>query len=65
MERKERTGKPKHNKSTFEAAAAVCDTSTRYIAYLVGRVYVRTYVVGLLPCYPVCRLLTAFFNRYM
>ena len=51
--RKGRTGKPKHNKNIFGAAAAVCGRGS-----IVGRG--STYnVVGLVPCYPVCHLLPA------
>ena len=47
QERQERTGKPKHNKSTFEAAAAVCGTSS------IGRFYLlRSRSGTLLPCLP-------------
>ena len=47
QERQERTGKPKHNKSTFEAAAAVCGTSS------IGRFYLLRSRSGTLPpCLP-------------
>ena len=51
--RKGRTGKPKHNKNIFGAAAAVCGRGS-----IVGRGSTY-YVVGLVPCYPVCHLLPA------
>ena len=47
--RKGRTRKPKHDKNIFGAATAVCGRGS-----IVSRGF--TYVVGLVPCYPVvCR----------
>ena len=46
QERKEKTGKPKHSQSTFEAAATVCGRSS------IGRFYRRNRSGTLLPCLP-------------
>ena len=53
QERNGRAGKPTHNKNIFGAAAAVCGRGS-----IVGRGS-NYYVVGLVPCYPVCHLLLA------
>ena len=50
QDRKGRTGKPKHNKNIFGAAAAVCGRGS-----VVGRGSTY-YVVALVPCYSVCHL---------
>ena len=44
------------NKNTLQAAAAVCGTISIYWFYLLR-------VVGLVPCYPHCRLLADFVNH--
>ena len=51
QEPREITGKPKRN--TLQVAAAVCGTSS------IARFYL---LVGLVPCYPACRLRPAFVN---
>ena len=51
--RKGRTRKPKHDKNIFGAATAVCGRGS-----IVGRGSTY-YIVGLVPCYPVCHLLPA------
>ena len=53
------TAKPEHNKNnTLQAVAAVCIRSG------IDRFYLLQYtVVGLVPCYPVCRLSPAFVNH--
>ena len=50
----DRSAKRKRRKTTFEPAAAVGGTSSIDMFH---------FLVGLVPCYPVCRLLPAFVHR--